>query len=94
VRVGELEANPIRRVDKPRFDRRPKVRFLDDGEESRLRDALQKRDLEMRKARESANARRQECDEDLLPSLPNFGDHLPPATLLSMNTGLRHAANF
>jgi len=89
VRVGELEANPIRRVDKPPLDRRPKVRFPDDAEESRLRDALQERDLEMRKARESANARRRGRDEDLLPSLPHLGDHLTPAILLSMNTGLR-----
>ena len=89
VKVGELPTNPIRRVDKPRFDRRPKVRFLDDAEESRLRNALQERDLEMRSARESANVRRQQRAEDLLPSLPHFGDHLTVAVLLSMNTGLR-----
>jgi integrase len=89
VRVGELEANPICRVDKPRLDRRPKVRFLDDAEESRLREALQERDLGIRKGRESANARRQQRAEDLLPSLPHFGDHLTPAVLLSINTGLR-----
>jgi site-specific recombinase XerD len=40
VKVGELPENPVRRVDKPRIDRRPKVRFLDDAEERRLRDAL------------------------------------------------------
>jgi integrase len=89
VKVGELPTNPIRRVDKPRFDRRPKVRFLDDAEESRLRNALQERDLEMRGARDSANVRRRQRDEDLLPALPHFGDHLTVAVLLSMNTGLR-----
>ena len=89
VKVGELPTNPIRRVDKPRFDRRPKVRFLDDAEESRLRNTLQERDLEMRAARQSANVRRQERDEDPLPFLPHFGDHLTVAVLLSMNTGLR-----
>jgi integrase len=40
-------------------------------------------------ARESANAWRQERDRSLLPPLPCFGDHLTPAVLLSMNTGLR-----
>jgi integrase len=89
VRVGKLADNPIRWVDKPRIDRRPKVRFLDEQEESRLRAALNVRDAEMREARESANVWRQERQYELLPSLPHFGDHLTPAVLLSMNTGLR-----
>ena len=89
VKLGHLKENPIRRVDKPRFDRRPRVRFLDDAEEARLRDALRARDTEMCSARASANAWRQERDRDLLPPLPRFGDHLTPAVLLSLNTGLR-----
>jgi integrase len=89
VRLGKLTENPIRRVEKPRIDRRPKVRFLDAQEESRLREAMQMRDAEMRGARESANVWRQERKQELLPSLPHFGDHLTPAVLLSMNTGLR-----
>ena len=89
VKLGKLNENPIRRVDKPRIDRRPKVRFLDKQEESRLREALHARDAEMREARESANAWRRERKKELLPSLPHFGDHLTPAVLLSMNTGLR-----
>jgi integrase len=43
----------------------------------------------MREARESANAWRQERKKEVLPSLTHFGDHLTPAILLSMNTGLR-----
>jgi integrase len=89
VKVGELPENPVRRVDKPRIDRRPKVRFLDDAEERRLRDALHARDVQMCEARESANEWRQARDRELLPPLPHFGDHLTPAVLLSMNTGLR-----
>lgn len=53
VKLGKLAENPIRRVDKPRIDRRGKVRFLDDAEESRLRNALHARDVEMRSARDS-----------------------------------------
>jgi integrase len=89
VRLGKLPDNPIRRVEKPRIDRRPKIRFLDEQEESRLREALHARDAEMRVARESANGWRQERKKTLLPSLPHFGDHLTPAVLLSVNTGLR-----
>jgi integrase len=89
VRVGKLKDNPVRWVDMPRIDRRPKVRFLDNEEESRLRAALSSRDSEMRAARESANVRHQGRHEELLPSRPHYGDHLTPAVLLSMNTGLR-----
>ncbi|MFI4891454.1 MAG: tyrosine-type recombinase/integrase [Steroidobacterales bacterium] len=89
VRLGKLTDNPVRWVDKPRIDRRPKVRFLDNEEESRLRAALNSRDAEMREARDSANVRHQERHEELLPCRPHYGDHLTPAVLLSMNTGLR-----
>ena len=89
VKTGELLENPVRRVDKPRIDRRGKVRFLDQAEESRLRDALKARDLEMQNRRTVANNRRQTRHERVLPPLTHFGDHLTPAVLLSMNTGLR-----
>jgi len=89
VRAGELTENPVRRVDKPRIDRRGKVRFLDQAEESRLRDALKARDEEMQNRRTAANERRQKRHKELLPRLTHFGDHLTPAVLLSMNTGLR-----
>jgi len=89
VKAGELTENPVRRVDKPRIDRRGKVRFLDQAEESRLRDALKARDEQMQNLRTLANERRQTRRERVLPPLTHFGDHLTPAVLLSMNTGLR-----
>jgi integrase len=89
VRLGKLADNPIRWVDKPRIDRRPKIRFLDELEEARLRAALNARDAEMREARGSGNEWHQERQRELLPSLSHFGDHLTPAVLVSMNTGLR-----
>jgi integrase len=89
TKLGLLPENPIRRVDKPRFDRRAKIRFLDDAEESRLRETLQARDATMRAARESANVWRRERNQELLLPLRDFGDHVTPAVLLSMNTGLR-----
>jgi len=36
VRTGKLVDNPVRWVDKPRIDRRPKIRYLDELEEARL----------------------------------------------------------
>jgi integrase len=89
VNAGELTENPVRRVDKPRLDRRGKVRFLDHAEESRLRHTLKARDEEIRNRRDVVNIRRQTRNERRLPPLMHFGDHLTPAVLLSMNTGLR-----
>ena len=89
VKAGELADNPVRRVDKPRIDRRGQVRFLDESEESRLRMALDGRDMFMKNMRAFANAERLKRGESLLPPLPHFGDHLTPAVLLSMNYGLR-----
>jgi integrase len=89
IRLGKLTDNPVRRVEKPRIDRRPKVRFFSEDEESQLRAALKARDAEMRAARESANVWGQEREYELLPRRLHFGDHLTPAVLLSMNTGLR-----
>jgi len=89
VKAGELAENPVRRVDRPRIDRRGKVRFLHEAEEFRLRLALQERDEIMRAARAAANIRHQKRGEPLLPPLASFGDHLTPAVLISINTGLR-----
>jgi len=89
VKFGVLPENPIRRVDRPKIDRRAKVRFFFFVEETRLRSALQARDCAMAKARLSANARRRARRQDQLPDLLHFGDHLTAAVLLSMNTGLR-----
>jgi len=89
VRVGQLISNPIRLVEKPRFDRRPRVRFLSVEEEARLRDVLTVRDHQLIAARESYNAYLTTRGKPTLPTLPHYGDHLTPAILLSINTGLR-----
>ena len=89
VKTRKLESNPIRNVDKPRVDRRPKVRYLSDEEEARLRAALGERDHEGQTERSNANEWRRQRGHDRLPTLPHYADHLAPAVLLSMNTGLR-----
>jgi integrase len=89
VKLGHLTENVVRRVERPRIDRAPKVRYLDQAEEARLRKALAERDTEMREARKSANEWRRQRKHEPLPALPHFGDHVTPAVLLSMNTGMR-----
>lgn len=88
VKFKKVTENPVRRVDKPKLDRSPKVRFLDTAEEKRLRDSLAARDAEMREARVSANKWRRARKQDPLPLL-DYGDHLTPAVIVSMNTGMR-----
>jgi hypothetical protein len=89
VRAGELTENPVNRVDKPRIDRRGKVRFLDQSEESRLRDALKARDEQMQNRRTAANERRQKRHKDLLPRLTHFGDHLTRTAIDEHGTAAR-----
>jgi integrase len=89
VRMGMLGSNPIRLVEKPRFDRRPRVRFFSVEEETRLRAVLADRDQRLMVARLSGNAHLMRRGRPPLPALLHFGDHLTPAILLSMNTGLR-----
>ena len=93
VKLKKLADNPVRQVERPKVDRTPRVRYLgslgDPAEEKRLRVAVREREGEMRDARESANRWRKARKQETLPSLPHYGDHLTPAVLLSMNTGMR-----
>ena len=89
VKLGHIAENVVRKVERPKIDRTPKVRYLSREEEVRLREALETRDHEMRTARASANAWRRARKRELLPALPHYGDHLTPAVLISMNTGMR-----
>ena len=84
---GMLDLDPIHAVKQSQADN-SRVRYLSPAEEKRLRDALDKRDSELREARRRANDWRKDRGRDLLPKL-DFGDHLTPAVLLSLNTGLR-----
>ncbi len=89
VKLKRLVENPVKGVDKPRLDRSPNVRFLDDAEEGRLRAALAARDAKMISERLSANEWRRSRQIEPLPELRHYGDHLTPAVLTSMNTGVR-----
>lgn len=89
LKLGKLRENVVRRVDRPRIDKTPKVRYLDKAEEQRLREALSARDAEIQAARASANEWRRARKQEPMPALPHFGDHLTPAVLVSINTGLR-----
>lgn len=89
VKWGKLKENPCARVDKPRLDRSPKVRYLSPDEATRLRKALQDRDQEKRDARARSNAWRATRKMKPRPDLEQHSDELTPAVLVSLNTGLR-----
>ena len=89
MKMGTIDDKPVREVDKPRIDRNPRARHLYTVAEALLRAQLHARDAQDVAARKSANQWRVEREYTPLPELPHFADHLTPAVLLSMNTGLR-----
>jgi len=89
VKAGKLECSPIRDVDKPKLDRNPKVRYLNEAEEARLRAALTARDVRMISASLTPDAQRMRRQRESAASERIYGDHLTPAVLLTLNTGMR-----
>ena len=87
-----LKTNPIASVKRKKVDRSPKVRFLDQSEEARLRDALKQRELSLQQERQNANTWRRERGYSELPARKR--DHLRPIVLLAMNTGMRRGELF
>lgn len=95
VEWDKLEENPIAKVKPDKVDSKPKVRFLTDDEETRLRAALVNRDEKLKEGRESGNAWRDERNYDQLPALSGqFAGHFSPMILLSLNTGMRRGEVF
>ncbi len=86
-----LQQNPLSAIKIAKVDAVGIVRFLSDDEEKRLREALAKRDVDLRSARKRANEWRVERGKEQKRLIDNesFGDHLTPLILLAMNTGLR-----
>lgn len=88
--AGHVSENPVKAVT---YDGSSEeiVRYLSPDERERLYAALVAREDGLRDARDRANDHRKARRKPLLPSLRGvaFVDHLRPAVLLSLNTGLR-----
>lgn len=89
-----LEAHPLKGLKPLIVDRRRKVRYLTDAEDRRLRRALKAREDAMREARRRFNKWRSERGYDPQPDFGTFTDHLRPAVLVLMNTGMRRGELF
>ncbi len=96
VKWGALASSPFDKIEPMKTDSSAKVRYLTKEEEERLRTALDEREARIKAARQSANSWRAERGKkkyaDLSCSV--FADHLKPAVLLSLNTGLRQGELF
>lgn len=85
-----IESDPLAKVKQAKVDS-TRVRYLSDDEEKALRSALQSRDAEGRDSRVRFNQWRSERGLEALPTIPKdgFADHLAPAVIVSLNTGVR-----
>lgn len=93
---GLIEKNPLKIVKRVQEAGDHIVRYLSPDEESALRTALDEREDEKRAARENGNQWRIERSHDVRADLRlvQYVDHLKPAILLAMNTGLRQGEQF
>ncbi len=88
---GLLKENPIIKVKLEKKDKNAKVRYLTEGEESKLYAALDEREQSIKEGRDKANEWRTERGYPLYSDLKKstYVDYLKPCILLSLNTGLR-----
>lgn len=90
-----INTNPLQSIKPLKLDKSGRIRYLSDVEEARLRDALEKRESELRQGRESGNRWRRIREYDELPVIEGeFADYLQPLVLLTLNTGLRRGEIF
>tara|TARA_R110002110_G_C13467497_1_gene719389 strand:+ start:101 stop:1426 length:1326 start_codon:yes stop_codon:yes gene_type:complete len=91
-----IETHPLARLKQLKVDRSPNIRYLTEDEESRLRLALDARELKLRKDRDKGNEWRSERGYELYPDMKDqyFADYLKPLILLSLNTGARKGEIF
>jgi integrase len=90
-----IPRHPFAGLKPLKCDRTGRVRFLDEEEEKRLREALLAREQEQRAERQRYI---EHCKARGLPLLPSrseeYTDHLRPIVLLALNTGLRRGEIF
>jgi integrase len=92
---GVIEKHPMQGVKRLKVDDDERVRYLSAAEETRLREALAKRDNSKRERRARFNEWREARNKELLPPKPaGYVDHMHPLILVALNTGLRRGELF
>jgi integrase len=95
VEWGVLDKHPMAGFKRLKVDDDERVRYLSAVEEKRLRDALVKRETQLREARDRFNTWREARHLKRLPArVAEYIDHIRPLTLVALNTGLRRGELF
>jgi integrase len=96
VEWGFLDVHPLAGLKQLKVDNRESRRFLSDIEEEDFRQALDEREEEIKRGRESGNAWRKQRGYDLKDEYDRnqFADYLKPLMLVLLNAGLRPAEAF
>lgn len=97
VRHGLVPQNPIKNLSPfVEVDSDKKIRYLSEEERGKLFQALNARENELKKQRKNHNEWLKARGKPLLRDLNKcfFADHLKPAVLLALNTGIRRGALF
>ncbi len=91
-----IKENPFERVKPCKTDTSPKVRYLTKTEEGKLYKALDAREQAIKDARERHNEWLSKRGFPLRESIGRafFADHLKPAVLISLHTGVRRGELF
>ena len=95
VRMDIIKENPMNKFKSlPERDSTKIVRYLSADERARLMAALDEREEQMRKERQSHNEWLKERHLKEQPPYSHFTDHLKPMILLSLSTGIRKGTLF
>ncbi len=91
-----IEIHPLRKLKPLAADNCERLRYLSPNEETRLRQALDKREHTLKQRRASGNSwrRRRGYRERQELWRQQFADYLKPMVLISINTGLRRGELF
>jgi site-specific recombinase XerD len=91
-----IDQHPLRDLKPVREDKTGTTRFLNQPEETRLREALDTRQYRQRAQRHAYRKWQLERGRAPLPTLDGTGftDHLKPIVILALNTGLRRGELF
>ena len=91
-----ISENPLSRFKPLKLDDAARVRYLTDEEETRLKNALDIRESEIREKRRTANEWRLKRGLEPKSNLEEmqYADYLKPMVLLALNTGLRRGELF
>jgi integrase len=90
-----IAEHPLKGLKRLKVDDDERVRFLSPDEEKRLRNALVKRETDLRGARDRFNEWRSARKKAALPKRPEgYVDNIRPMILVALNTGLRRGELF